>query len=328
MAAPHRSHRASEFDNTAAMTSTETAADRAAAQVEQVRDRPDERFSLCARTYEDPPHSSAPHLRFRRAALSFMRWQVERGVLAPLDAEIPGSRWWRAVNEHLLRDGCEMVARSSGLGGEPSSPRIALWMNFAARPTGASWYRAHNASIVAAYLEYRDLAEHEGAVERFFLNVVLLRVLYAHALVAAPRLSLGRFAPLGRFLGDPRLGMAGAFLSLSRILPARYPVADDLRTYVTAENNLGRLLDYGVILPRLEPLYEWSAAELCQPALAELVQQGTPNYVVPSEAAPYWRPVPAPLTVRVLGRLTRALPERPGSGREPQPGAASADSPG
>jgi hypothetical protein len=293
------------------MPTAETAADRAAAQVEQVRDRPDERFSLCARTYDDPSDASAPHLRFRRAALSFMGWQLERGVLAPLAGEIPGSRWWRAVNERLLRDGCEMVARSSGLGGEPSSPGIALWMDFAACPTGASWYRAHNASIVAAYLEHRDLAEHEGAVERFFINVVLLRVLYAHALVAAPRLSLGRFAAIGRFLGDPRLGMAGAFLSLSRILPARYPVVDDLRTYVNAENNLGRLLDYGVILPRLELLYQWSAVELQQPALAELVREGTPSYVAPSDAAPFWRPVPAPWNVRLLARATRALPERP-----------------
>jgi hypothetical protein len=311
------------------MPFAETAAERAAAQVELVRDRPDERFSLCARTYDDPPGASSPHLPFRRAALSFMRWQLERGLLAPLDDEVPGSRWWRAVNERLLRDGCEMVARSSGLGGEPSSAGIALWMDFAARPTGASWYRAHNASIVAAYLEHRDLAEHEGAVERFFINVVLLRVLYAHALLAAPRLSLGRFAPFGGLLGDPRLGMAGAFLSLSRILPVRYPVEDDLRTYVEAENNLGRLLDYGVILPRLELLYEWSAAELRQPALAELVRQGTPDYAAPIEAAPYWRPTPAPLAVRLLSRLTRARPERRiEEARRRVAGASSADSPG
>jgi hypothetical protein len=48
-------------------------------------------------------------------------------------------------------------------------------------------------------------------------------VLYAHALVAAPQLSLGRFVPLGRLPGDPRLGMAGEFLSLSRVLPERLP---------------------------------------------------------------------------------------------------------
>ena len=46
------------------------------------------------------------------------------------------------------------------------------------------------------------------------MNVALLRVLCAHALAAAPRLALGRLAPLGRLLGEPRLGMAGVFLSL------------------------------------------------------------------------------------------------------------------
>jgi hypothetical protein len=237
-----------------------------------------------------------------------MRWQIDRGVLASLEARVPGSRWWRAVNERLLRDGCEMAARRDGLGGPLSSPAIALWMEFVADPTARSWYRAHNASIVGAYLDHRDLAERESGVERFFMNVVLLRVLYAHSLVAAPRLSLGRFAPLSRLLGDPRLGMAGAFLSLSRVLPERYPVADDIRVYVEAESSLGRLLDYGVILPRLRLLYEWSAEELQQPALEELARGGVPSYVAPIEAAPLWRPVPAPMMVRLLGRATRAMP--------------------
>ena len=69
-------------------------------------------------------------------------------------------------------------------------------------PAPRSWYRAHNASVVAAYLEHRELAEAENAPERFFMNVVLCRVLYAHALVAAPRLSLGWLRPLAPLLGD------------------------------------------------------------------------------------------------------------------------------
>ena len=71
------------------------------------------------------------------------------------------------------------------------------WLEFGARPTGRNWYLAHNASIVAGYVEHRNLAEAEGAPERFFMNVALVRVLYAHALAAAPRLALGRFALLG-----------------------------------------------------------------------------------------------------------------------------------
>lgn len=288
------------------MSGSASAADRAAALVREVRDDPAARLELCSRVYEDPSRASARHPRFGRAALSFMRWQVDRGVLAAMDAEIPGSGWWRAVNERLLLDGCEMVARSGGLGGAPSSPTIELWMEFFWHPTARTWYRAHNASIVAAYLGHRDLAAQESDVERFFMNVVLLRVLYAHSLVAAPRLSLGRFAPLGELLGDPRLGMAGAFLSLARILPARYPAPDDLSVYVNAENNLGRLLDYGVILPRLQRLYDWSAQELDQPALKDLVHDGVPSYLLASETVPLWRPVPTPPLVRVLARLTGA----------------------
>ena len=156
---------------------------------------------------------------FRRAALSFMHWQVNRGVLASLEGTPPGSPWWRAVNQRLLRDGCEAVARSGGLGGTPSSPAIELWMSFVSGPTARTWYRAHNASIAAAYVEHRDLADGESRPERFFLNVVLLRVLYAHALVAAPRLALGRLAALGPLLGDPRLSMTGIFLLLSGSFP-------------------------------------------------------------------------------------------------------------
>ena len=72
---------------------------------------------------------------------------------------------------------------------------------------------------MAGYLSTGDLADAESAPERFFMNVALVRVLYAHALVGAPRLALGRLSPLGRVLGDPRVGMAGAFLSLRRVLP-------------------------------------------------------------------------------------------------------------
>ena len=71
-------------------------------------------------------------------------------MLNPLDASPPGSVWWRAVNERLLRDGCETVALLGGSAGEPSSQAVRLWLEFGARPTGRNWYRAHNASIVPA----------------------------------------------------------------------------------------------------------------------------------------------------------------------------------
>jgi hypothetical protein len=233
-----------------------------------------------------------------------MRWEAERGVLNALDASPPGSLWWRAMNERLLRDGCEAVERAGGHGGPGSSPTIEIWEEFVARPTAVTWYRAHNASIVAAYLEHRDLAEREGRVERFFLNVVLTRVLYAHALVSAPRLALGRLAGLGRVLGDPRLGMAGAFLSMGRVLPDRYPADEELASYLQAENGFGRMLDYAVFQPRLQRLYEWSAGELGRPEVAELISSGTPSYAWSPDDWEVWQPLPLPIAARALGTLT------------------------
>jgi hypothetical protein len=278
-----------------------TAAEWAAAQVSAVRDDPAARLALVTRTYRGPTGSASQHLPFSRAALSFMRWQADRGVLDPLDSSPPGSAWWRAVNERLLRDGCEAVGRSGGLSGAPSSSAtIGLWMSFVANPTARSWYRAHNASIVAAYLEHRDLAEQESMPERFFLNVVLVRVLYAHSLVAAPSMALGRFAPLGGILGDPRLGMVGAFLSLRRVLPHRYPLDQDLQEYLAREQSLGRILDYGVITPRLRDLYDWSARELGHPALRELCREGSPTYADLHVDPEVWDPARVPPLARVL----------------------------
>jgi hypothetical protein len=154
-------------------------------------------------------------------------------------------------------------------------------------------------------LEHRDLADFESMPERFFMNVVLARVLYAHALNAAPRLALGRFAPLGRILGDPRLGMAGAFLSLGRVLPDRYPLDLDVHRYIADEQHLGRMLDYAVIVPRLQQLYEWSADELAEPRVLELIRDGNPIYAWPFEERHVWRARHMPLAARVLERATR-----------------------
>jgi hypothetical protein len=217
------------------MSDDATAQARAEAQVAAVRDDPAARLALIAQVFHGPTGHAPRHLPFRRAALSFMRWQARRGVLNPLDASLPGSVWWRAVNERLLRDGCETIALLGGLAGEPSSQAVRLWLEFSAKPRGRNWYRAHNASIVDAYLEHRGLAEAESTPERFFMNVALARVLYAHALNAAPRLALGRLAPFGRLVGDPRLGMAGVFLSLRRVLPNRYPLALDVERYIADE---------------------------------------------------------------------------------------------
>jgi hypothetical protein len=246
------------------------------------------------------------YLPYRRAASAFMAWQLRRGLLNPPSDRRPGSPWWRALNEALLRDTAEARALAFGFTGEPSRPAVTAHLDFINRPTARNWYRAHNASIVAGYLDNESLAAEEGRVERFFINVVLVRVLFAHALVAEPRLALGRLAPVGRLVGDPRVGMTGIFMSLSRVLPDLYPLGDDVETYVAIEHGFGHMLDIGIIAPRFERLYDWSSEILALSGLPRLVDGSTPTYAWDStDDAEVWDFKPS----RLARLARRVIPE-------------------
>lgn len=277
--------------------------------VAAVRHDPDRRLRLAASYYDDRP-GRASIRAYRRAEVAFMRWQVSRGVLAPPNARRPGSPWWRAVNEGLLRDAWEADLLVAGRPGPASNPAVARWADFLRRPTAAAWYRAHNSSIVEGYLEHRQLCADELPVERFFMDVALARVLYAHALVTNPRLGLGRLWAASRLLGDPRWRGADLFLSLHNILPTRYPLAGiGIAEILDAENYLGRLIDYGVIMPRSQALYAFAAADLGEPRLLDLIQDGFPVYAWAYDDRHAWTTTQARAVRSVLSWLT-SVPAR------------------
>src|SRR4249920_414063 len=135
----------------------ESAAAYAAARVAAVRDDPAARLALLCELYEGGP----VHLPYRRAAAAFMGWQLRRGLLDPPGAATPGSPWWRAVNERLLRDGWEARALVDGYADVGSTASVPASVEFIRRPTARTWYRAHNVSIVAGYLDHLELARAE-----------------------------------------------------------------------------------------------------------------------------------------------------------------------
>ncbi|WP_460368665.1 hypothetical protein, partial [Actinocorallia lasiicapitis] len=224
---------------------------------------------------------------YGRAELGFLRWEISRGVLAART----GSRWWRAVNDRLLCDKAE-AALLSGTSGVPSADSVRFWLDFLRTPSRSSWFRAHNASIVGGYLANEALAERELPAERLMINVALLRVLYTHALAARPRLALGALAPFGPRLADPRGRAVGFFLDLRDSFPQGYPltglsVADVLR----GEGRLPRLLDHGIIVPRLRELYAFAASSLDEPRVERLLRDDdVPCYADPSIDASAWGP--------------------------------------
>lgn len=265
------------------------AVERATRMVEAVQDDPRLRIGLAARFYADRPGYRSVD-RYRRAELAFMNWQLRRGVLAPLGAQRPGSAWWRAVNAGLLRDAWEADLLLAGVPGRPSRPAVARWTEFLRDPAPRGWYRAHNASIVAGYIEHRGLRDAEAPVERFFMDVTLGRVLFVQVMLLDPTLALGRWAaPVGRLAADPRSRGVDAYLSLRNVLPDEYPIsAPTIEEVLDAENFMGRLLDYGVLLPKAPALYARAAEDLAEPRLLEFIRDGKLVYAWPFEDRAAW----------------------------------------
>ncbi|MGW1886678.1 hypothetical protein [Streptomyces sp. NPDC001970] len=297
------------------------AASRAAQRVTRVRDDAAGRYALAREFYQ---LAMGPRHQYGTAELSFMRWSLTRGVLAPETADPPGSPWWRAVNERLLRDKAEARLLATEATGTASARSVELWVDFIRTPEPGRWYRAHNASIVAGYLQHEDLAATELQVERFMMNVALLRVLFTHAMLVQPRLALGRLAALGPLLADPRHRAVQMFLDLGRSFPPEYPVTAPVEDTILDEHALARMLDYGVIAPRLPALYEFSAASLDQPRLTDLLDDGVPAYAWPHADRPIWyigntgphlRAIARATGVRLLWERSPSAPGRRGPHR-------------
>jgi hypothetical protein len=188
-------------------------------------------------------------------------------------------------------------------------PSVARWVNFFNAPSAQSWYGAHNASVVAGYLAHAVLAAFEAPAERFFMNVVLVRVLYAHALVLDGDLALGRLSFLARMLGHPRSRGPQALLSMKDVLPDRYPIDGiEVEELINAENRLGRVVDYGVIGVRVDALYAASAQALAEPRLLELVVDGAPAYAWPADQRHVWKPQSQGKFASLIEFLTRPSP--------------------
>ena len=282
-----------------------SAAHDAERMVAEVRDDPTARIRLAADTYA-LRGVSRPYRPYRRAVVAFMRWQQARGVLNALDSDAPGSPWWRAVNDDLLRDTLEAKLLVEREDGEPSRPNVQHWVDFFRAPSARSWYLAHNASVVGGYLTHSDLAALESRAERFFMNVVLVRVLFAHALVLDADLALGRFAFVARLIGHPRARGPQALLSMKDVLPVSYPIDEvEVEELIESENKVFRMVDYGVIAPRVDALYAASAQALGEPRLLDLVRDGAPAYEWPAELRDVWEPPSSGRIRIVVGLATR-----------------------
>jgi hypothetical protein len=85
-------------------------------------------------------------------------------------------------------------------------------------------------------------------------------------------------------------GRSAGLPGTCRIGGRRWRSCGNVGDYLSDELGFGRLLDYGVIVPRLQQPYEWSAHELGAPGLLDCIRDGNMTYAWPFEERGVWRP--------------------------------------
>ncbi len=270
---------------------------RARALVDGVADDPEGRYRLRERFYARWGFAEQYRQAHPRAAaratdlsldpygygaseLAFMRWEIDRGVLDPVGGSGPsGSPWWRAVNSRFLylSELAGLVAQA-GLGSSVDDVDVRYWLEYFADPRGPTWYRAHNACIVRAYLDESALAEAESPDEQLLMNEVLYRLLFAEAMEMGDEAGW-----LGEIAADPELFAVDLITHLHTLYPDHYPLTEqdviDVRHLGTGlEADFGRFLDETLILQHVDRLYALIADTVDAPLLPHLIKDGVPIY--------------------------------------------------
>ena len=237
-------------------------------------DDPEARYALRVRFYDKYGFGG-----YGNSELAFLRWEIERGVLAPAAAAQPGSSWWRAVNASLLYD-AELAAllyeANEPIDAPPNSRR---WLDYIKDPNEHTWYLAHNGSVASAYLAQIAAARAELDGEQRFMNIVLYRVLYAEAMVAGATF-LGR---LGELIAHPILPAVNLIVDVQDFYPRHYPLTrQDVRHMLGRGDGIldlaVRIFDDGIIRHEAASVYHHAAQSLGIPELSGLVRDGKPVY--------------------------------------------------
>ncbi len=260
--------------------------------VSAVEDDPQGRLKLREDFYQKYGFPTLEHkgkAGFGNSELDFLRWEIKRGVLNPLDAPQPGSPWWRKVNADFLYQSTLAGLIADQFPDTTDTPiDTGLWLPYIRKPGSQTWYRAHNNSIVGGYLRRIPEALRESWAEQQFMNIVLYRVLYAQAMVEGASFALGE---LGRVLANPKLPAVDLLVEIPDFYPQHYPLSpQDIQNILGKGHHLidivVDILDEAFILPNLDELYRRTAQWNQQPALRTLEYRGTPVYPNPHPVVP------------------------------------------
>lgn len=250
-------------------------------KLEVIQESPSRRLRLREEFYHEYGHPQLPYGQgLGNSELSFLKWEIERGVLNPLDdGEVSGSPWWREVNFHFIYT-CELARtiHKEDLTFRNLPLAVKFWLDYIELPTAENWYKAHNKAIVNGYIEYENLALQESIHEQRFMNEVLYRVLFAGAMCAGKE-----FSQLGTLLSNPRLPAVDILVHLPDFYPSHYPLSHSdikhiLHKGYSIEEEAVRILDCWLIMPQLQDMYSWTSKYLDTPELCRYIYMHQPVY--------------------------------------------------
>ena len=228
---------------------------------ERIANNPLARLEVRQAFYERYGYVEQDGHNYGRSELAFLKWEIKRGVLNPLDDDTqPGSAWWRNVNLHFIFLSELAGAMKENDVTHPDAPMPTLkWLEFINNPTPENWYTAHNATILDGFKRYEGCALLENKYEIKFLNITLYRLLFAQAMVEETTL----FPDLIEEFADPRSVGVKLITSLPDFYPPRYPLTEeDLKIVLGKEggwqDDMVFILDT-LIKSRLHKLYEAAA---------------------------------------------------------------------
>jgi hypothetical protein len=218
---------------------------------------------------------------FGRSELDFMEWEIKRGVLNACNASVSaGSWWWSNVNLMLIvisETAADIYEKK--ITPNEISNETELWLQYLNCRTAQTWYRAHNASIVYAYLQFADLAKKESVYEQVFMNEVLYRLLYAQAMVEDTTI----FDDFGVIGANPMLPAVELMVNVPEFYPVHYPldktdIVNVMHKGYGIEEDAARLLDVFLIGTQISKLYSNAAIWLNNSNLLKLEENGNPVY--------------------------------------------------
>jgi hypothetical protein len=250
-------------------------------ELEIIRDTTSARLALREEFYREYGHPQLPCGKgIGNSELSFIRWEIHRGVLNPLDdGEVPGSPWWREINfDFIHRSELAKTIHKEALTFNNLPLDVQFWLDYIECSTSENWYKAHNKAIVKGYIKYEHLAAQESIHEQRFMNEVLYRVLFAGAMCAGKE-----FGKLGKLLSNPRLPAVDILAHLPDFYPSHYPLSHKdikhiLHKGYSIEEEAVRIMDYWLIMPQLQSLYEWTADYLEVPEIKDYIYMHKPVY--------------------------------------------------